>query len=209
MIISGGHEASSMAARIVAAGGIIGFRTDTFYGLGADPFNRDAVTRINLLKGREGKPILVIISDESVLSRLADSVSDRFLLIAKRHWPGPLTIVCRTSIAYADDLTAGTGTLGVRLPSDQAVRDLVRACGGVLTATSANPATFEPARTAREVEKYFGDQLGLIIDSGDSPATAPSTVLDIVSDPPRIVREGVLTRHALSQTFRELGLELA
>ncbi|HZN07417.1 MAG TPA: L-threonylcarbamoyladenylate synthase, partial [Pyrinomonadaceae bacterium] len=172
---------------------VIAFRTDTFYGLGADPFNSDAVARIRALKGREDdKPILLLIADLAQLDRLIVERSVEFDKIAARFWPGPLTIIGKAVDDLPDEITAGTGTVGVRLPNDESVRKLVRDCGGVLTATSANPAGQSPARSAAEVRAYFPEGIYLIIDGGEVTATEPSTVLDATTSPPRIVREGAI-----------------
>jgi len=172
---------------------VIAFRTDTFYGLGADPFNSDAVARIRALKGREDdKPILLLIADLAQLDRLIVERTVEFDRIAARFWPGPLTIIGKAVDDLPDEITAGTGTVGVRLPNDETVRKLVRDCGGVLTATSANPAGQSPARSAAEVRAYFPEGIDLIIDGGEVTATEPSTVLDATTSPPRIVREGAI-----------------
>ena len=119
---------------------MIAFRTDTFYGLGADPFNASAVARIRALKGREDdKPILLLISDLDQIERLIPERSPDFMTLAAKFWPGPLTIVGKANTDLPEGITAGTGTVGVRLPADQSVRDLVCQCGRALTATSANP----------------------------------------------------------------------
>jgi L-threonylcarbamoyladenylate synthase len=181
-------------AAIIKQGGVIAFRTDTFYGLGADPFNAVAVARIRALKGREDdKPILLLISDFDQGSRLVDDPSEEFLALAAKFWPGPLTIVGKANTDLPAEITAGTGTVGVRLPVDQSVRDLVRECGGALTATSANPAGCDPARSAEEVRKYFPEGVDLIIDGGQVTVIAPSTVVDATVSPPRVVREGAIS----------------
>jgi L-threonylcarbamoyladenylate synthase len=97
------------------------------------------------------------------------------------------------------ELTAGTNSLGVRLPDDEAVRALVRACGGALTATSANVSGQPPARTAREVENYFPVGLDLIVDGGEVTATEASTVLDVSSSQARLVREGAFSREKIEE----------
>jgi L-threonylcarbamoyladenylate synthase len=181
------------AAKIIAAGGVIAFRTDTFYGLGADPFNAAAVARIRELKGREdNKPILLLLSDAIIAERVIADVSEAFEEIASKFWPGPLTIVGVAVPELPSEITAGTGTVGVRVPADSDVRDLVRACGGALTATSANPSGREPARSAQEVRDYFPKGIDLVIDSGEVTATEPSTVLDVTTTPPRVIRQGAL-----------------
>ena len=190
------------AAEVIAGGGVIAFRTDTFYGLGVDPFNAAAVARLKELKGREdNKPILLLISDAEQVERLIASCSDEFKIAAREFWPGPLTIVTRAVSELPEEITAGTGTVGVRLPADESVRELVRECGGVLTATSANPARREPARSATEVASYFECGLDLIVDGGEVTATQPSTVLDVLASPPRIVREGAIPRNVIEQLF--------
>lgn len=202
-------EAQKLAARIVAAGGVIAFRTDTFYGLGANPFDPAAVRAVNELKGRDGKPVLVLLADASEAARLLDGTPPVFDALAARLWPGPLTLVGKARSELPELLTAGAGTVGVRLPDDEEVRALVRACGGALTATSANPAGLPPARTAREAADYFPEKLGLVIDGGEARTDLPSTVLDLSAAPARLVREGVISRESLAAVLAGLGERLA
>ena len=186
------------AAQIVSAGGVIAFRTDTFYGLGADPFNVSAVSKIRELKGREeNKPILLLLSEASLGDRFIADRSEAFEEVARKFWPGPLTIVGVAVANLPPGITAGTGTVGVRVPADEAVRDLVRSCGGALTATSANPSGREPARSAKEVFDYFGDRVDLIIDGGEVIATEPSTIVDVTTSPPRVIRKGAIPDDAI------------
>jgi len=188
------------AAEIVRRGGLIAFRTDTFYGLGADPLNARAVLRIFELKGREeGKPILVLISDPELVSTFLTNTSAKFSQVAKRFWPGPLTLIGVARDELPRELTAGTGTVGIRLPADEEVRALLRACGGALTATSANPAGQPPARSAEEVGRYFSDGVDLVVDEGEVTATQPSTVLDLSREVPRLLREGAISRAQLDE----------
>jgi L-threonylcarbamoyladenylate synthase len=209
LIYPDSEEARERAARVVAAGGIIAFRTDTFYGLGADPFNVEALRAVNELKGRDGKPVLVLVSDPEVTARLVARRSRAFEALAARHWPGALTLVAQARAEVPELLTAGTGTIGVRLPDDEEARAIVRACGGVLTATSANTAGRAPARNAREVEGYFPRGLGLVIDGGAARTELPSTVLDVSGARPRLIREGVVPRSELEETLMSIGAALA
>ncbi len=197
MIHNDNAETRAEAARIIAAGGVIAFRTDTFYGLGADPLNPSAIQKIRELKGREDdKPILLLISDEDQVDRFIQQ-SAFFKLVARDHWPAPLTLIGRSRPEVPTELTAGTKSLGVRLPDDDNVRAFVRACGGALTATSANVSGQPPARTALEVENYFPQGIDLIVDGGEVTATEPSTVLDVSKSEPRLVREGAISRDKL------------
>jgi len=203
MIVPNTEETREHAATLIANGGVIAFRTDTFYGLGVDPLNPDAVARLRKLKGQgDSKPILLLIGDISDLDRLIIDSSETFEVVTRKLWPGPLTVVGRAASGLPDELTAGTGTLGVRLPNDENVRALVRLCGGALTATSANLSGSPPARSAEDVEGYFQKGIDLIIDGGRVTATQPSTVLDLSHAEPRVIREGAISREALERELR-------
>jgi L-threonylcarbamoyladenylate synthase len=207
-IVQDSAETRERAARVIAAGGVLAFRTDTFYGLGADPFNRAALRRLNELKGRDGKPILVVISDEAHAKRFIAHRSELFNAIAHRHWPGALTLVAEAKPEVPEELTAGSRTVGLRLPDDENVRSFVRAAGGALTATSANLAGEPPARSAAEVARAFPSELDLIVDGGPSRVDKPSTVLALDGREPRLIREGAVSRSELEETFRELGVKI-
>jgi L-threonylcarbamoyladenylate synthase len=184
---------NSQISDVIARGGVIAYRTDTFYGLGADPFNRDAVRKIKQLKGRDDhKPILIIISDRQDLSRFIAEPTPQFNLLAEAFWPGPLTLIGPAAADVPDEITAGTKSIGVRLPNDDNLRGLVRACGGALTATSANPSSQPPATSAQEVFRYFGEAIDLIVDGGEVTTDQPSTVVDVSDVGPKLIREGAI-----------------
>lgn len=198
MILKDNQEARAEAARIIHRGGVIAFRTDTFYGLGADPFNASAVRKIRELKGREeAKPILLLISDLSEVDRFITYQSAVFKSVANRFWPGPITLIGTARSQLPVELTTGT-TIGLRLPDDEDVRSLVRECGGALTATSANTSGQDPSKTAVEVVAYFPNGIDLVLDGGTVTATAPSTVLDLKDATPQLVREGAIGREMLA-----------
>ena len=201
MITPEGAPAHIQAGQIIHDGGVIGFRTDTFYGLGADPSNTSAVRKVAELKGRERKPILVLVSDPGLVPKYLLQTSDLFNALAKHFWPGPLTLIGQARLELPEELTAGTGTLGIRLPNNDAVRALVHTCGGALTATSANPTGEQPARTALEVAHYFPG-IDLIVDGGEANATEPSTVVDLSGPNLVVVREGAIKRKDLDRFLR-------
>ncbi len=207
MIVSDGQKARDRAATIVRGGGVIGFRTDTFYGLGADPFNSAAVLRVKELKGREdNKPILVVISETNQVQRFLESQSNLFALLTKAFWPGPLTLIGAAREDVLAEITAGSETIGLRVPDDEPVVELIRSCGGALTATSANPSGTSPACTAKEVEDYFPMGLDLVVDGGTSRTDRPSTVVDVCSESARLVREGVISKAGISAVLVSVGL---
>ena len=196
------------AAAIIKAGGVIAFRTDTFYGLGADPTNASAVRKILTLKGREeGKPILLLISDRSLITNYLRETNEDFTTLSEAFWPGPLTLIGKAREDLPPELTAGTGTLGIRLPAGEEVRALVRLCGGALTATSANPAGEAPARTPEQVGQYFPAGVDLIIDGGEVTANEPSTVLDLTTPQARLIREGAVTQAEIRRVCSALNHE--
>jgi L-threonylcarbamoyladenylate synthase len=205
MILKDDPQARGRAAAIIRAGGLIAFRTDTFYGLGADPFDRDALHSLLALKGREdGKPILVVVGDASEVTRFSAGGGKLFDAVSARHWPGALTLVVTARAELPSELTAGTGTIGLRLPADEAVCDLVRACGGALTATSANRAGEPPARTAEEAARAFPAGLALVVDGGAARSHEPSTVLDVSGAEARLIREGAVSWRELQETIRDV-----
>lgn len=208
MISSDSEEVRRRASNIIARGGIVAFRTDTFYGLGVNPFDEQALRSLNDLKGREAKPILVIISDRAQADRFVKAKSALFEILAAHYWPGALTIVEEARQELSAELTANTKTIGVRLPDDEQVRDFVRTCGGALTATSANLAGQTPARTALEVLQTFLNKLDLVVDSGLARGGKPSTVIDISKGAARLIREGIVSRRELAKMLEVTGAKL-
>ncbi|MEA2204305.1 MAG: L-threonylcarbamoyladenylate synthase [Blastocatellia bacterium] len=203
-IISFLDSSLTEAAQVIARGGVIAFRTDTFYGLGADPFAAEAVFRIQELKGREeGKPILIVISDLDQVAGFIEQPSPEFVRLSERFWPGPLTLIGIARAEVPGEISVGTGTIGIRLPDDEDVRSLVRACGGALTATSANPASMPPASSAQQVADYFPEGLDLIVDGGAARTDRPSTVVDVSGSEVRVLREGMISGAEL----KPLGLK--
>jgi L-threonylcarbamoyladenylate synthase len=189
------------AAAVARAGGMLAMPTDSFYGLGVNPFDAAAVRRLCAVKGRdEGKPILVLIADRAQLKDLVGPLPAAATALMDRFWPGPLTIVCPAAPALPEVLTAGTGTIGVRLAAQPLLAKLLRHAGP-LTGTSANRSGDAPARTAREVERVFGGDVELILDGGPSIATTPSTVVDATGRSVRLVREGPVTWTAIQNVL--------
>jgi L-threonylcarbamoyladenylate synthase len=208
VIISQTNESFLRISEIIARGGVIAFRTDTFYGLGSDPFNRNAVQRIKQLKGRgENKPILIVISEREAATRFISEPTPTFDLLAEKFWPGPLTLIGHAVSGVPEEITMGTKTIGVRLPGDDRVRALVRACGGALTATSANPSHQDPATAAQKVFSYFGKAIDLIVDDGSATTDQPSTVVDVCDVEPRLIREGMIAWSAIQTELSKIKIK--
>lgn len=187
-----GSEALSRAAGVLGAGGLVAFPTETFYGLGASALDAGAVRRVFAVKGRpESRPLLVLVGDEASAERIAETGAAARALMA-RYWPGPLTLVLRARPVVPVEVTAGTGTVGIRIPAHAVARGLARALGRPVTAPSANPTGASPPTTAADVLRYFDGRIALLLDAGPTPGGLPSTVLDATVDPPRVVRQGAV-----------------
>jgi L-threonylcarbamoyladenylate synthase len=186
----------SQAACVVRDGGVIAFPTETFYGLGVTPWDSAAVQRLFALKGRSAasSPILVLIRHREDLESLISEISPSAELLMKACWPGPLTIVFRASPRVPPVLTAGTGTIGIRLSAAASLQRLLDAVGGPLTGTSANRSGALPAVTAEDVQASLGVDVDLILNGGRTPGGFASTVVDTTVTPVRLIREGVLSR---------------
>jgi L-threonylcarbamoyladenylate synthase len=195
------------ARRVLGEGGLIALPTESFYGLGVAPFDEQALARLWLVKGRsEGKPILVLIGDESQMGPFVRSIPHAAHVLITAFWPGPLTIVFPAAVGVPDAVTAGTGSVGIRLSAWQPLRDLLQRLGPV-TGTSANREGVPPPTTAKEVQDSLGDSLDLIIDAGPTPGGLPSTVID-VRGPIRIIRDGAIARGAIEAQLAAHSLHL-
>lgn len=181
------------AARILRAGGLVAFPTETFYGLGAHALDEAAVGRIFRAKGRPAdKPILVLVDSFAMVERVARDVTARARWLMDRYWPGPLTLVLSAHPALPSALTANTGTIGVRVSSHPVARALVTAVAAPVTAPSANPHAGASPRTADEVIAGLGTRVDLVLDAGSTPGGPASTVLDLTRTPAVVLRVGAV-----------------
>lgn len=189
-----GREHLDEIVERVLRGEVVAMPTDTVYGLATRADDDAAVHRLAELKGRDPRqPIAVLFDAVADIEALIDPPPDFGRLAA--FWPGALTMVVRARPgAFASALTP-EGSIGIRQPDDDLARELLRRCGGVLAVTSANPHGEAAAASADAVAAMFGDAL-LILDGGARGQVA-STVIDLTSDPPKVLREGVLTAAAL------------
>ena len=182
------RDSIGRARSVVIHGGLIVYPTDTVYGLGCDPTNEDAVRRLSEAKKRSHRPIPVLCSSASAAMELVE-MNQRALELAKRFWPGALTIVAPLKRNLPHQLHQGTGTLGVRVPAMPLCVTLLEACGGWLTGTSANLSGLPPARTAAEAMSQLGDNVDLILDGGRLEGLE-STVVRAVDDDIQVLRVG-------------------
>jgi L-threonylcarbamoyladenylate synthase len=184
-------EVFEEALRVLKSGGIVAYPTESFYALGVNATDGDAVKRLFELKRRPvDKPLPIIVGDTEVLGAIVKNIPEQAKGLMERYWPGPLTLIFEGLESIPALLTGGTGKVAVRIPGRSAAFDLAKALKIPLTATSANPSSQPPAIDSEKVADYFGDKVDLIIDSGKAPGGKPSTIMDVTVNPPEILREG-------------------
>ena len=181
-------------------GDVIVFPTETLYGLGADALNSQAVEQVFQLKGRDPvNPIPVLVADREMLHALVADVPEAAQKLIRQFWPGPLTLVLPARKEIPKPLCNPSGGVGVRISSQAIATRLVNALGRPLTATSANPSGKEPARTIPEAKTYFGDQIEVFVDGGKLTAKTGSTVVEVMGDTIKIIRQGELNTAELGR----------
>lgn len=184
---------SERAADVIRGGGIVAFPTETYYGLGVDPFNKDGLDRLFELKKRSfSKPILVIIDNLSQLDQLTTDVPEQYHRLITNYWPGPLTLIFPALSSLSSVLTGGSGTIGIRMSSSAVATEICKSAGIPISATSANISGQPPATNVDEVASYFGKNIDLLIDGGVSESPQASTIATLDGQRLRIVRQGVL-----------------
>jgi L-threonylcarbamoyladenylate synthase len=186
-------EALAHACAVLRAGGVVAFPTETYYGLAVDPFNQEALSRLFALKGRSAdKPVLLIIDNPSQLAHLVAEIPPPFPLLMEKFWPGPLTLVFPGAKSLPGMLTGHLGTIGVRISSHPVARQLVRAYGQPITATSANFSGHPAAVTPCGVRDQLGPGLDAVIDGGETPGGQGSTLLGYQEGKVCLLRAGVI-----------------
>jgi len=189
-----------LAIAILKKGGIVAFPTDTVYGLGADPFNEQAVDRIYKVKRRpHNLPFPLLLAEKSDLLKVASVVPEIAWQLAERFLPGGLTLVLRKSPWVPGSVTAGGDTVAVRIPNHPVPIALIRGLGTPIVGTSANLSGRSSPVTAEEVREQLGEQVDLIIDGGRCPGGIESTVLDVSSKVPALIREGAIPRAEIAK----------
>ncbi|HYN15136.1 MAG TPA: L-threonylcarbamoyladenylate synthase [Terriglobales bacterium] len=187
-------------AEQIRAGYVLGMPTDTFYGLAADPFNLRAVEKIYDVKSRSRhKPLSLLIESVDQAEELTRPLPEEFYKLARKYWPGPLTLIVRAASRLPLKVTANTGNVALRVPASKIPVAVVRAAGVPLTATSANVSGAAECTTADGVRQQLGEFIPVIVDGGPSPRSVASTIVDL-TDPAgwRVQREGAIPAQEIS-----------
>lgn len=192
------------AVEILCAGGLVGFPTETVYGLGADAENAAAVQQIFTVKGRPlGHPLIVHLGEAAQLAAWAKDVPPLAWRLAERFWPGPLTLILQRQSRIPDLVTGGLETVGLRVPSHPTARALLRAFGGGIAAPSANRFGRVSPTTAEDVREELGEGVQYILTGEPCAVGLESTIVDLSSAEPAILRPGGITREALEEVLEQ------
>ncbi|MDR2162797.1 MAG: threonylcarbamoyl-AMP synthase [Clostridiales Family XIII bacterium] len=187
------------AARVIAAGGLVAFPTETVYGIGANAFDEAAVRRIYAAKGRPSdNPMIVHIARASDIGQLTPMISPAIVKLADSFWPGPLTMVLDRKSSVPSAVTGGLDTVAVRLPDEPAALDLIRLSGCPIAAPSANLSGSPSPTTAAHVIDDLEGKVDIILAGNPCRVGIESTVVDMTATPPEILRPGMLTADMLS-----------
>jgi len=201
------EEALAGALAVLRSGGVIVYPTETFYGLGADAGNEKAVEKIYAIKGRMfAKPLPLIIGNPNHLDRYAQQIPETARTLMADFWPGALTLVFEASGLVLPRLTGGTGKIGIRLSSHPVASRLSEMFSGPVTATSANLSGEKECSSADDIPEILRDRVDAVMDGGRTPGGLGSTVVDVTTDPPSLLRAGAIPPRLIEDRLGKTGL---
>ena len=189
--------------KILQQGGVIVYPTDTVYGLGADAFNSTAVERIYEIKNRpKHRQFPLLIADVERLATMAEPIPEIAWFLARRFWPGGLTLVLPKTDSLPVYLAPGP-TIAVRVPNHPVCLALIQHLGNPIIGTSANVSGQPAALTAEEVGQQLGEKIDFIINGGQCPGGKESTVVDVTHESPIILRQGIIPSYEIDKAYKE------
>ena len=190
------------AVEVLRAGGLVAFPTETVYGLGADASNPDAVRKVFAAKGRpHDHPLIVHVADAVQLANWARAIPHAAHALARKFWPGPLTVILLRAPGASDLVTGGQDTIALRVPSHPVAQALLRRFGGGIAAPSANRFGRVSATTAQHVRSEFGAGVDCVLDGGAADVGIESTIVDLSGPRPALLRPGAITTAELEQVL--------
>lgn len=190
------------AGEILRGGGLVAFPTETVYGLGGDALNPCSSRKIYAAKGRPSdNPLIIHIADMSALDAIVQEIPESAVRLAKRFWPGPLTMILNKSPRVPYETTGGLDTVAVRMPVNRIACELIRASGGYVAAPSANRSGRPSPTMAKYVVEDLDGRIEMIIDGGNVKIGLESTIVDLTSGRPIVLRPGYITRQNLEEVL--------
>ncbi len=194
-------SASEQAAEVIRAGGLVAYPTDTVYGVGCDPFNRQAVLRLVRAKSRAEAALPVLVDTLERATELAN-LDESALRLAKTFWPGALTIVVPTKAVFPPEVTGHSETVGLRIPRRTDTLGLIQQAGGAIVGTSANSTGQPASKSAGEVLKSLGDRIDILLDGGPATLGIESTIVRVHRGSVSILREGAIAGEEIVKTMK-------
>ncbi len=192
-------EKIEAAGAIIRTGGLVAFPTETVYGLGADALNPEAAGKIYEAKGRPAdNPLIIHISRIEDLPEIAENVPETAYLLAKVFWPGPFTMIFKKTRLVPVETTGGLETVAVRMPANETALMLIKAAGGFVAAPSANSSGRPSPTVASHVIADMDGRINMILDGGETEIGLESTIIDMTSETPTILRPGRITAEMLA-----------
>jgi L-threonylcarbamoyladenylate synthase len=193
------------AVEILRSGGVVAYPTETFYGLGVNALNEEAVKKIYAIKKRDfSQPLLILIPHRGLLPHYVKDVPEDALMLIERFWPGPLTLIFSASPHLPSVLLGEANKIAIRVSSHPIAQALTNELNFPITSTSANVSGAQSPFTSDEVSFQLGNKIDLLIDGGRTPGEKPSTIIDVTISPPRLVREGAITYRKILE-FLKIG----
>ena len=188
------HQCTGVAGALIVQGGLVGVPTETVYGLAADGLNAAAVEKIYVVKNRPGtKPISLLVTGMEQVCVFCKDIPQAAYALAEAFWPGPLTMILHKRDNVPAIVTAGGDTVGVRCPDHPLTLALIREAQRPLAAPSANLSGMPSPKSAQEVLAYFDGKVDAVIDGGVCAIGVASTIVDLTSETPRLLRAGGLS----------------
>ena len=201
-------EAIQKAGKILKEGGLVAFPTETVYGLGGNALDPAASMKIYAAKGRPSdNPLIVHIADLKDLARITTEIPEGAQILAKKYWPGPLTMILPKADVVPKETTGGLDSVAVRFPSDRIAQELIKAAGGFVAAPSANTSGRPSPTMAEHVEEDLGDAIEMIIDGGQVGIGLESTIVDFTEDVPVVLRPGYISLEMLREVMGEVRMD--
>ena len=198
------------AGEIIREGGLVAFPTETVYGLGADALNAEASAKIYAAKGRPSdNPLIVHIHDVDQVYEIASEVPEAAKMVMEKFWPGPLTVILNKKSCVPDGTTGGLKTVAIRMPSHPLARDFIRESGRMIAAPSANTSGRPSPTLASHVYEDMQGRIPLILDGGAVGIGIESTIIDMSTDTPTILRPGYITKDMLEEVLPKVNIDPA
>ncbi len=208
--ISKDLENIRLAAEVIKNGGLVGFPTETVYGLGANALDSKAVEKIFIAKGRpQDNPLIVHVSSLEMIEPLVLDFDDKAKALADKFWPGPLTIIMNKSEIIPDSVSAGLKTVAIRFPSNLIARELISLANVPIAAPSANLSGSPSPTTARHVIEDLSGRIDVILNSSACEVGLESTVISLAGETPRLLRPGYITPKELESVLGKIEIDKA